>query len=150
PGVTAAAGDAAVMAAYLHDAGKAYPAWQDALCALAPPERQEEITAGRPWAKSGSDKPLRFAGNAPFRHELASLLLVDGPLSGLITGLAEPGLLRYLVLAHHGKLRVQVRDPGDAQPGRLLGLADAETEQVPGMFGLPESQLTVDLGQFSL
>ena len=56
---------------------------------------------------------LRFTGGVAFRHELASLLLIDGPLHGLLGSSPDPDLTRYLVLAHHGKLRVQVRDPGD-------------------------------------
>jgi CRISPR-associated endonuclease/helicase Cas3 len=141
---------AAVTAAYLHDAGKAHPTWQDALCALAPPERQEEIAAGRPWAKSASDRPLRFDGRAAFRHELASLLVADGPLHALLADAPDPGLVRYLILAHHGRLRVQVRDPGEATPGMLLGLTQDEATPIPAMFGLPPGELTVDLGQFSL
>jgi CRISPR-associated endonuclease/helicase Cas3 len=148
--VPAGAAETAVTAAYLHDAGKAYPAWQDALCDLAPAGRADEITAGRPWAKSGSDMPLRFAGDVPFRHELASLLLVDGPLHSLLDGTPDPALARYLILAHHGKLRLQVREPGDAAAGSLLGLRHGETVPVPAMFGLPPGGLTVDLDQFSL
>jgi CRISPR-associated endonuclease/helicase Cas3 len=139
-----------VTAAYLHDAGKAYPTWQDALCDLAPPERQAEIMAGRPWAKSGSDKPLRFAGDVPFRHELASLLLADGPLHSLVDRAPDPALARYLILAHHGKLRVQVREPGEATAGSLLGLRHGEAVPVPAVFGRPPAELTIDLDQFSL
>jgi CRISPR-associated endonuclease/helicase Cas3 len=150
PGLPAGAAETAVTAAYLHDAGKAYPAWQDALCDLAPAERADEIAAGRPWAKSDSDKPLRFARDVPFRHELASLLLVDGPLQSLLDGTPEPALARYLILAHHGRLRLQVREPGDATAGSLLGLRDGETVPVPAMFGLPPGELITDLDQFSL
>jgi CRISPR-associated endonuclease/helicase Cas3 len=104
---------------------------EDALCSLAPEERQDEITAGRPWAKSGIDKPLRFEGGVAFRHELASLLILDGPLSDLLSGAPDTDLAKYLVLAHHGKLRVQARDPGDlavlaageASGHKLLGSA---------------------------
>ena len=126
----------AVTAAYLHETVKAHPVWQNALCGLAAPGRGDETRRG-PWAKSGSERPLRFNGNAAFRHELASLLLLDGPLSALLAGLAEPDLARYLILAHHGRLRIQVRDPGDATPGSLLGLAQGETTPIPGVFGLP-------------
>ncbi len=70
---------------------------------------------GEVWAVTGR---LGFAGGVPFRHELASLLLIDGPLRGLVDGAADPDLVRYLVLAHHGKLRVQVRDPAEASSGR--------------------------------
>jgi CRISPR-associated endonuclease/helicase Cas3 len=150
PDLLAVVAEAVVAAAYLHDVGKAHPTWQDALCRLAPPGRADEIEAGRPWAKSDSMGRLRFAGNVPFRHELASLLIVDGPLRGFLDGLAEPGLARYLILAHHGKLRIQVRDPGDAAPGSLLGLTDGKTEELPAVLGQPPMTLTVDLSQFSL
>src|SRR5689334_25185111 len=120
-----------VAAAYLHDVGKAHGIWQDALCALAPEERRDEITAGRPWAKSGIDAPLRFEGDVAFRHELASLLILDGPLRGLLADVPDLDLARYLVLAHHGKLRVQVRDPGEAVPDRLLGLQQGAVTDIP-------------------
>jgi CRISPR-associated endonuclease/helicase Cas3 len=150
PALAAGTAETAVTAAYLHDAGKAYPTWQNALCDLAPAERADEITAGRPWAKSDTDKPLRFLGEVPFRHELASLLLVDGPLQSLLDRAPEPALARYLILAHHGKLRLQVREPGDAAVGSLLGLRHGETVPVPSVFGVPPAELTIDLDQFSL
>jgi CRISPR-associated endonuclease/helicase Cas3 len=119
----------------LHDVGKAHKIWQDALCGLAPEERPHEITGGRPWAKSGTDKPLRFEGGVAFRHELASLLILDGPLDDLLADAPDADLAKYLVLAHHGKVRVQVRDPGDlnvlaageARDHKLLGLEEGTT-----------------------
>jgi CRISPR-associated endonuclease/helicase Cas3 len=156
PDLAAEAGRSAVIAAYLHDAGKAHEIWQDALCRLAPAERQDEIDAHRPWAKSDSNKPLRFAGGVAFRHELASLLMLDGPLRELLADAPDPDLARYLVLAHHGKLRVQVRDPGDlavlvpgeASEGMLLGLKEGSVTDIPPLLGQPATELTVDLGQF--
>jgi CRISPR-associated endonuclease/helicase Cas3 len=153
-----AAAKAAVTAAYLHDVGKAHTTWQDALCKLAPPERKAEIAAHRPWAKSGEKGGLRFDGGIAFRHELASLLMLDGPLRHLLADVPDPDLARYLVLAHHGKLRIQVRDPGDLSvvpPGeaserKLLGLAQDSEVPVPAMLGQPATLLTVDLGQFDL
>jgi CRISPR-associated endonuclease/helicase Cas3 len=147
------AGDAAgsvVAAAYAHDVGKAHPIWQDALCRLAPPGRAAEIQSGRPWAKSGSTGRLEFEGSVSFRHELASLLLLDGPLNGLLAGVGDPDLMRYLVLAHHGKLRVQVRELGSGDPGSLLGLRHGSADPVPAVLGYPGDDLKVDLEQFSL
>jgi CRISPR-associated endonuclease/helicase Cas3 len=156
PALPDGAARSAAAAAYLHDLGKAHVIWQDALCALAPEERRDEIAAGRPWAKSGMDAPLRFEGGVAFRHELASLLILDGPLRGLLADAPDADLARYLVLAHHGKLRVQVRDPGDlavlpvgeAAKDRLLGLQDGAVTDIPPLLGQPATQLTVDLGQF--
>src|SRR5439155_22712364 len=99
---------------YLHDTGKAHKTWQDALCALALPEERDDVHAGRPWAKSRQEGGLSVEGGVSFRHELASLLLIDesdGPLHGLLPAAPDGELVRYLVLAHHGKLRVQAGEP---------------------------------------
>ncbi len=150
PTVGAAEVAAAVAAAYTHDVGKCHKTWQDALCGLAPGGQRAEINAGQPWAKSAQQGRLRFTGDVHFRHELASLLMLEGPLSGLLADLNETDLARYLVLAHHGKLRVQVREPSDAEPGVLLGLEQDSTVAVPPLLGQPGGDLTVDLEQFAL
>ena len=155
--IPAAAARAAIVAGYLHDAGKAHPTWQDALCALADASVAGQVAAGRPWAKSGTVGALEFAGGAAFRHELASLLLIDGPLRSLLAASPDADLTRYLVLAHHGRLRVRVRDPGDpgpvtpgaaVPPAAILGLAQGAASDIPPLLGQPAATLTVDLGQF--
>jgi CRISPR-associated endonuclease/helicase Cas3 len=159
PELPGEAARSAVAAAYLHDAGKAHPIWQNALCARAPDGRKAEIEAHRPWAKSDSDGRLLFEDGVEFRHELASLLILDGPLRELLSEAPDPDLARYLVLAHHGKLRVQVRDtadpaapgtaPGIADQNTILGLKHGATTGIPGMLGRPAATLTVDLDQFT-
>jgi CRISPR-associated endonuclease/helicase Cas3 len=153
PDIPPEASRAAVIAGYLHDGGKAHPIWQDALCALADPAEAETIAAGRPWAKSGTTGALQFAEGVSFRHELASLMLIDGPLKDLLGATQEKDLARFLVLAHHGQLRMRVSDRSEPDAGRItpeiLGLRQGATADVPPMLGHPATTLTVDLAQFS-
>jgi CRISPR-associated endonuclease/helicase Cas3 len=147
--IPASAAASAVAGAYLHDVGKGHPTWQDALCALAPEPDVAAVQAGRPWAKSGAGAGgrLEFAGGVSFLHELASLLIIDSPLRGLLAAAPDADLCRYLVLAHHGRLRMRVQEP-DAEPGMIFGLEQGTVSVVPPMLGLGESRLTVDLGLF--
>jgi CRISPR-associated endonuclease/helicase Cas3 len=159
-----------VTAAYLHDLGKAHPVWQDALCRLAAPQQAAVVEAGRPWAKSGTEGRLVFAGGGRFLHELASLLLLDGPMRGMLAGVPDPDLARYLVLAHHGRLRTSVHDAeaatalgtvtapdaaggsssGSSAGGELalFGLTAGATVAIPPLLAQPAAQFTVDLGLF--
>ena len=161
PGLPDAAARSAVIAGWLHDVGKAHPIWQDALCALAEADERDKITAGRPWAKSGARTGrLEFAGDVPFRHELASLLLIDDSLRDLLSQAPDQDLARFLVVAHHGKLRVQIREPaapdavGAGEPAlgalsQIRGLRQGARWPIPPVLGHPASTLTVDLGQFT-
>ncbi len=149
PAVPEAVAVAVIVAAYAHDAGKSHSVWQDALCALAPADERDRIDAGRPWAKSGTDGGLAFADGVNFRHELASLLLLDGPLKGLLDGVEDADLVRYLVLAHHGKLRVQVRGLDETDENELLGLKQGSVVTSMAMLGQPPGEFTVDLSQFT-
>jgi CRISPR-associated endonuclease/helicase Cas3 len=148
------AAESVVIAAQLHDVGKAHEIWQNALCALAAPEDKDVVESGRPWAKSKESGRLNFAGGVHFRHELASLLLLDGPFSDLLAEAPDPDLVRYLVLAHHGKLRLQVRDEADeakvesVTETAILGLRDGVITDIPPLLGRPATRLTVDLDQF--
>jgi len=149
PDLPATAIESAIAAAYLHDAGKAHEIWQSALRVLAPEEDTAHRDAQEPWAKSSINGRLEFAGGVAFRHELASLLLLDGPLNYLLADVPDPDLARYLVLSHHGKLRVQVREPGDESGTQIiLGLEHGVTTALPAMFGRPSAELVIDLDQF--
>ncbi|HSZ42469.1 MAG TPA: CRISPR-associated endonuclease Cas3'' [Trebonia sp.] len=172
PDLPPEAGRSAVVAGYLHDLGKAHPIWQDALCAHAAEEDTGMVAAGRPWAKSGGKGGrLEFAGGVSFRHELASLLLIDGPFRRLLAAAPDENLARYGVLAHHGIFRVRVRDRVDkdqadspdcagsldcaGSPDRagsaghaIRGLVHGTTIAIPSALGRAASFLTVDLGQF--
>ncbi len=171
PSIPPEAARSAIIAGYLHDLGKAHEIWQDAICAVADEEDRARIEAGRPWAKSGGNGPLLFADGVAFRHELASLLLIDGPLAALLAESPDPDLTKYLVLAHHGKLRFQVRErtprltpsvppvdlgpsghraPAGGQPSanEIRGLRQGATSAIPAMLGQPATTLTVDLDQF--
>jgi CRISPR-associated endonuclease/helicase Cas3 len=157
PAISPEAARAALIAAYAHDVGKAHPIWQDALCALAAESDAETVAVGRPWAKSGTTGALHFAGEVRFRHELASMLLIDGPLHDILAATPEKDLARYLVLAHHGQLRVRVgnhsdlvNEPKDTEiTSEILGLKQGATSDIPPMLGHPATTLTVDLAQFA-
>jgi CRISPR-associated endonuclease/helicase Cas3 len=77
-------------------------------------------------------------------------MFLDGPLRGLLAASPDPDLTRYLVLAHHGRLRVRVGDLDERAESvrNILGLEQGATSDVPPVLGQPATTLTVDLGQF--
>jgi CRISPR-associated endonuclease/helicase Cas3 len=92
---------------------------------------------------------LRYDGTDTFRHELASVLFLDGPMSGLLSEAHDADLVRYLVLAHHGKLRVQIRDSKPAAEG-VLGLKEGAEIAVPAVLGQPDNVMRTSLARISL
>ncbi|MGH3889614.1 MAG: HD domain-containing protein, partial [Pseudonocardiaceae bacterium] len=111
--------EAVALAGRYHDLGKAHQTFVESLGRAdgSAPE------GGGPWAKSPGRTPLRH--NPPhFRHELVSALLLLDDRTGLLDGVAEPDLVIYLALAHHGKVRLTVRARPDEPPGTVLGVVN--------------------------
>jgi CRISPR-associated endonuclease/helicase Cas3 len=86
------------LAAQVHDLGKAHDVFQTSMQRLGPAEDGV-------WAKSGSKGRLRHAPPG-FRHELASAL---GWLQSGTDSDGERDLVAYLLMAHHGKIRLSIR-----------------------------------------
>ena len=104
-------------AALLHDIGKAHPVFQATMRANGCAEGQ--------WAKApGYGSRHSRPG---FRHELASAL------AALAQG--EEPLIAYLLMAHHGKVRLQLKPfPWQSQDAPLHGVIDGEV--LPAIAGL--------------
>jgi CRISPR-associated endonuclease/helicase Cas3 len=104
------------------------------------------------------EKPERgVAKREGFRHELVSVFMLSTPMAtDLLDRLDVPRrwhpLVRYLVAAHHGYLRVSARDNRwDGRDGRgIFGCFDGES--TPAL-GLGEGELpasSIDLGIFDV
>lgn len=123
PGLQQPHREAASLAGRYHDLGKAHPTF---LTSLQKANTGHPPPGDGPWAKSPSHEPLRH--HPPhFRHELVSALLLLDPATGLLDGVAEPDLVTYLVLAHHGKVRLSVRAHPDEPDDRVLGVDNAQS-----------------------
>jgi CRISPR-associated endonuclease/helicase Cas3 len=100
---------ALTRAASLHDIGKSFPQWQDAL----PKPRPDAITF---WAKAPC-----FAKRAGMRHEAASALAAWH--SYYRTGVAHfPALTIYLIAAHHGLMRTVLASRVNASQPNVCGI----------------------------
>lgn len=123
--------EAVVRAAALHDVGKAHWAFQEMLLRAAPDDQARELLGGTVWAKSAYSGGRHVRRH--FRHELASALaLAKGEVLG---GGANADLVRYLVAAHHGRVRMSIRpapeeerpSPGPPDARFALGVMEGDT-----------------------
>lgn len=157
PALSSVVRDAAVLAARLHDIGKAHPTFQASLEKLIRDhDREEAAAAGPPWAKSASTGSLRH-DRRYFRHELASALVLIGDGAGALEGCDESNLVVYLVAAHHGRARLGVRSlPGESppppeRPGAAVILGVADGDLIPaielGDLTIPASRMDLSVIQ---
>lgn len=127
--------DAVVRAAALHDAGKAHPAFQ-AMLRSAAPEHERDALRDTLWAKSA------YAGGhhvrPHFRHELASALALRNG-SDRASADTDGDLVRYLVAAHHGRVRLSIRPapeeqlPPDCPAGSRFALGVVDGDALPAL-----------------
>jgi len=127
-------GDVLRRAGALHDLGKAHRAFQSLLRSSAhegDPLPPEGSLAKSPKGSGGSRERPHL------RHELASALALADPAVAAAAGVGEDTdshLLRYLVAAHHGRVRLSIRPaPGEELPARVaagarfaLGVVDGD------------------------
>jgi CRISPR-associated endonuclease/helicase Cas3 len=106
-------------AAWLHDIGKAHPVFQATMRANGCAEGQ--------WAKAPGWGSRHMRPG--FRHELASAL------AAMQQG--EEPLVSYLLMAHHGKIRLQLQPFPWARDGPLHGVIEGET--LPAVAGVSEA-----------
>jgi CRISPR-associated endonuclease/helicase Cas3 len=146
-------------AARWHDVGKAHPAFQLALLDVpdAPVDARSEL-----WAKSSGGAPLRYRieqdgakeSRRHFRHELASMLawLEHGAKRS-----ETPELVAYLILSHHGRVRMGIRAlPTEPAPpdDRLFARGVHDGDRLPALelngLRVPETELRLDLIRLGL
>ncbi|MDQ3763508.1 MAG: CRISPR-associated endonuclease Cas3'' [Actinomycetota bacterium] len=146
PKLTPAQREAVALAGRYHDLGKAHMTF---VASLARADRSAPAEGG-PWAKSPGRTPLRH--DPPhFRHELVSALLLLDDTAGLLDGVDEPDLVIYLVLSHHGKVRLTVRARPDEQVNTVLGVVDESytvDTTLPVIGTLPARQVSLQAIRF--
>ena len=132
PGLASDLRQAIVRAAALHDLGKAHPVFQETLVRSAQESLRPAARSLEPLAKSGGTHRSRHQRRY-FRHELVSALMLISHAQEFLAEDAEPDLIRYLVGAHHGRVRLAIRSmPGEVPPSDhpaarvALGVADGD------------------------
>lgn len=119
--------DPVIHAAAVHDIGKAHAAFQTMLLGTAAEEERERLK-DEVWAKSAHRGGRHERPH--FRHELASALALNGGV--------DP-LTRYLVAAHHGRVRLSIRPapaeecPRGAPPDARFALGVVEGDVLPAV-----------------
>jgi CRISPR-associated endonuclease/helicase Cas3 len=106
-------------AAWLHDIGKAHPVFQATMRANGCSEGQ--------WAKAPGQGSRH--GRPGFRHELASALAA--------LQLGEEPLVSYLLMAHHGKIRLRLQPFPWVRDGPLHGVEEGEI--LPAVAGVSDA-----------
>lgn len=133
--------EAIVVAALWHDVGKAHETFQATLNKAWPEGDSRHLQL---WAKS----PSRAKHKRPyFRHELASML------AWLEHGEKTPthDLIAYLIVAHHGKVRMSLRAMPDekAPNGKRYARGVHEGDELPALTfddnTLPAMRLRLDV-----
>ncbi len=116
-----------LQAAYWHDLGKAHPEFQARMVAgkMEADPRPEGLLAKAP-------KYDRTKGRAYFRHELASALAFLSQAGWV----READLVAYLIAAHHGKVRLNLRPlPAESRAigegGRRFARGVWEGDEIP-------------------
>jgi CRISPR-associated endonuclease/helicase Cas3 len=106
---------AVIVAAALHDIGKAHPAFQAMLSATVDPEKVPTDFDTTLWAKSergrGGHNERRH-----FRHELASAMALRSYDGSVVLPQNIRDLVEYLVAAHHGRVRLSIRPAPEEEP----------------------------------
>lgn len=130
-------GRVVVRAAQLHDIGKVHEVFQDTLARSAGDGEKKAFESGGPWAKSPGHRTPRHRRKG-FSHALAgALALLDPQAKGLLQGIDETNLVRYLVGAHHGNPRLGIRSGAEEAnchgqgSAAVQGICDGE--ELPGL-----------------
>lgn len=152
-GLPAGAAGAAALAGRLHDIGKVHPVFQDTMIRSARAEDQSGARLLAPWAKSGGSSQRHQRPH--FRHELVSALMLLGEGEATLEGAERPDLVRYLVAAHHGRVRMAIRSVPDKEPrGTVLGVEEGERipevavpDEGGGVKTLPMTTLSLEVAR---
>ena len=153
PDLGRAAANTVLRAAALHDVGKVHEVFQSTLLRSADDSARDRAEHLCPLAKSGGTSRARHS-RPHFRHELVSALLLDANEQALLHDVdGEADLVRYLVAAHHGRVRMSIRSvPGETPPsdmaGRRVALGVVDGEVVDGFAtggtDVPPTTLSLD------